>query len=166
MRDAHHSSAELCGLLSPLLERLGGLDLGAPDAAAQLSASTPMQGELVASIRTAALRGIEEGWLLPKEREGIRFGRVAADLHGFSVDAVLSSGPGPAHRHPNGEIDLLFALSGHPRFDGHPPGWAVYAPGTHHVPAVSGGEMLILYFLPAGAIEWGDPTPGQESPRR
>ena len=33
-------------------------------------------------------------------------------------------------------------------------GGAVYGPGSEHVPAVTGGEMLILYLLPDGAIEW------------
>jgi len=48
----------------------------------------------------------------------------------------------------------MFVTGGDPRFDGHPEGWAVYAPGSVHVPEVTGGEMLILYLLPEGAIEW------------
>ena len=94
------------------------------------------------------------GWLLPKEAGGVKFGRIAKDLEGFSVDAVLMSSPGPRHRHPNGEIDLCFALDGEPRFDGNPEGWTVYAPDSTHVPTVRGGTMLILYFLPGGAIEF------------
>ena len=93
-------------------------------------------------------------WLLPKSSGGIRFGRVAKDLHGFAVDAVLMDVPGPRHRHPNGEIDLCFVTKGEPRFDGQPAGWVVYGKGSAHVPTVTGGEMLILYFLPGGAIEF------------
>ena len=101
----------------------------------------------------AAIAIIGSDWLLPRAQGGIRFGRVAKDLHGFSVDAVLMDVPGPRHRHPNGEIDLCFPTRGEPKFDGHGPGWVVYGRGSAHVPTVRGGEMLILYFLPGGAIE-------------
>jgi hypothetical protein len=30
----------------------------------------------------------------------------------------------------------------------------VFAPDSVHVPAVTGGTMLILYLLPDGAVEW------------
>ena len=68
------------------------------------------------------------------------------------------SAPGPGHTHPNGEIDLCFAVDGAPTFDGHPPGWTVYPPGSWHVPTVAGGVMDILYFLPGGAIRF-EPQP-------
>ena len=51
-------------------------------------------------------------------------------------------------------IEACFAVDGAPLFDGNPPGWTVYAPGSQHVPTVSGGLMLILYLLPLGAIEF------------
>ncbi len=154
MADNPEAKKQLRDLLGPLVAHIAELDLALPDAAQRLSRSAPPDGPLVDSICDAALAGIEDGWLLPAERGGIRFGRIAADLAGFSVDAVLSSGPGPRHRHPQGEIDLVFALTGDPRFDGHAAGWVAYPPGSEHVPAVTGGEMLILYFLPGGAIEW------------
>jgi hypothetical protein len=62
--------------------------------------------------------------------------------------------PGPRHKHPRGEVNLSFALEGAPRFDGQPEGWVVFPPGSEHVPTVTGGRMLIAYFLPGGAIEW------------
>jgi hypothetical protein len=114
----------------------------------------PFTGAQVAAVREAAIASIDSDWLLPKQNAGIRFGRVAKDLHGFSVDAVLMDVPGPRHRHPNGEIDLCFATRGEPKFDGHDPGWVVYGRGSAHVPTVRGGEMLILYYLPGGAIEF------------
>lgn len=141
-------------LLRPLAEVLRGVDVDAPDAAAQAERAAPFAGPLVAGIRAAAVGAIASDWLLPKTQGGIRFGRVAKDLLGFSVDAVLMDVPGPRHRHGNGEIDLCFATRGEPRFDGHPPGWVVYGRGSVHVPTVRGGEMLILYFLPGGAIEF------------
>lgn len=139
----------------PLVEILRGIDVGDPVAAVRtLQERAPLDGALVSGIRALVEAGAAEGWLLPKENAGVRFGRVAKDLGGFSVDAVLMSAPGPEHVHPNGEIDLCFARSGAPEFDGRPEGWVVYGPGSRHVPTVRGGEMLILYFLPGGAIEF------------
>lgn len=146
---------DLLPLLEPLVLAFGAVDLN--DAAAargHLETRLPYSGRAVQDVRTAAERAAAAGTLLPQEAGGVRFGRLAKDLAGFSVDAVHLRTAGPRHRHPRGEIDLLFALAGDPRFDGHPEGWAVYGPGSEHVPAVTGGEMLILYFLPGGAIEW------------
>ena len=30
----------------------------------------------------------------------------------------------------------------------------IFAPDTAHVPTVTGGRMLIVYFLPGGEVEW------------
>ncbi len=139
----------------PVAEALRQVPLDPERAAPVLARVAPLNGALVRGLRDAAFAGAAAGWLLPKEHLGVRFGRVAKDLAGFSVDAVrLAAAAGPRHLHPNGEIDLLWVESGAPRFDGHAPGWAVYPPGSEHVPAVTGGSMLILYFLPGGAIEW------------
>ena len=142
-------------LLEPLALALKAVNVDAADAAAQAERAAPFRGAAVEAIRTAAIASIGSDWLLPKSNAGIRFGRVAKDLHGFSVDAVLMDRPGPRHRHPNGELDLCFATLGEPKFDGRPAGWVVYGKGSAHVPTVQGGEMLILYFLPGGAIEFG-----------
>lgn len=142
-------------LLEPLAAALRSVDVDSPTAAATAAQLAPVEGPTVAAIRAAAVAAIGSDWLLPKENAGIRFGRVAKDLHGFSIDAVLMDCPGPRHRHPNGEIDLCFALQGDPKFDHQAPGWVVYGRGTTHVPTVRDGQMLILYFLPGGAIEFG-----------
>lgn len=141
-------------LLRPLAQALQGLDVDAAEAAARVERTAPFTGSLVKAVREAALANLGSEWLLPKAQGGIRFGRVAKELVGFSVDAVLMDVPGPKHRHGNGEIDLCFPTKGEPRFDGNPPGWVVYGKGSVHVPTVKGGEMLILYFLPGGAIEF------------
>ena len=47
-----------------------------------------------------------------------------------------------------------FTTRGDARFDGNPQGWVVFQPDSVHVPTVSDGEMLILYFLPGAAIEF------------
>ena len=142
-------------LLEPLALALKAVNVDAADAVAQAERVAPFRGAAVEALRAAAIASIGGDWLLPKSNAGIRFGRVAKDLHGFSIDAVLMDVPGPRHRHPNGEIDLCFVTKGEPKFDGKPAGWVVYAKGSAHVPTVAGGEMLILYFLPGGAIEFG-----------
>jgi Domain of unknown function (DUF4863) len=149
------SKESLTQALQPLVALFEGLSVKDPKAAvARLNEVAPLSGDLVSGIREAVVAGSAAGWLHPKENAGIRFGRVAKDLAGYSVDAVLMSQPGPRHRHPNGEIDLCFTLSGEAKFDGHPEGWVVYAPDSVHVPTVRDGEMVILYFLPGGAIDF------------
>ncbi len=145
---------QFVSLLNPVAEALRAVDVDAGDAAAQAERAAAFTGAAITALRAAAVANIDSDWLLPKSAGGIRFGRVAKDLSGFVVDAVLMDVPGPRHRHPNGEIDLCFATAGEPRFDGHPEGWVVYGKDTTHVPTVSGGTMLILYFLPGGAIEF------------
>ncbi|MFK7742045.1 MAG: DUF4863 family protein [Planctomycetota bacterium] len=141
-------------MLRPLAEALQAVDVDAADAAAQAEAACAFGSDGIAAIRAAAVAAIDSDWLMPKEGGGIRFGRVAKDLAGFSVDCVLMDKPGPRHRHPNGEIDLCFATRDAARFDGHPEGWVVYGKQSVHVPTVTDGEMLILYFLPGGAMEF------------
>jgi hypothetical protein len=88
----------------------------------------------------------------------IKYGRVvkAGELtNGFSVDVVdMDSVAGPHHRHPNGEIDLIMPLTPSAKFDDHGAGWLVYGPGSAHHPTVTQGRALVLYLLPAGAIEF------------
>ena len=141
-------------LLRPVAKALAAVDVDAKDAAAAAERAAPFASAAVAALRAAAVANLGSQWMLPKAQGGIRFGRVAKDLLGFSVDAVLMDVPGPKHRHPNGELDLCMATRGEPRFDSKPAGWVVYGKGSVHVPTVTGGEMLILYFLPAGAIEF------------
>lgn len=147
------SKDQFVELLRPLAHQLAALDMEVVDAAA-VERAAPFHGDAVAAVRSAAFAAINSPWLLPKAQGGIRFGRVAKELCGFSVDAVWMDGPGPKHRHPNGEIDLCFAEHGKPEFDGKSEGWVVYGKGSVHVPTVAGGSMLILYFLPGGAIEF------------
>ncbi|MCP3914280.1 MAG: DUF4863 family protein [bacterium] len=72
----------------------------------------------------------------------------------LSIDVVLMNGPGPRHRHPNGEVNYCVGLESTPTFDGDPPGWVVKTPESKHVPTVDGGTMLIVYLLPGGAMEF------------
>ncbi len=146
--------------LQPLLARLGSLDPSQPGLAAQLNRELPLGSEPIASLRKLVREGVEARWLCERENSGVRFSRVLKGAPGaLSIDAVHMAGPGAAHTHPNGEIDLCFAVSGDARFDGQPEGWVVYGPNTWHVPTVSGGVMDIPYFLPGGAIRFGERPP-------
>jgi len=150
------SRQTLLDALAPVLEVVAKIDPAAPDQAARLEAELPLQGELLQRIAALVREGVQAGWICDREAGGIRFSRVLkADGDAISIDAVHMDQAGPGHSHPNGEIDLCFAVSGEPTFDGQAPGWTVYPPGSWHVPTVAGGVMDILYFLPGGAIQFG-----------
>lgn len=133
------------------------------DAERHLSAMVPAGGPVMARIEALARKGVAEGWLLPRSGgPHVKFGRLAKDLGGYSVDFVLMEGPAAGHTHPDGEINFGWQVSGAPTFDGRPPGWVVFPPASHHVPTVTGGEMLLLYFLPGGKVAW-DPPPAPKT---
>lgn len=143
---------ELLGRLLPAFE---GLDLAAPDAAERLEAAHPMDGPLLERLRHLCAVGLADGWLAPREAgPRVRFGRLAKDFGGYAVDCVLMEGEALGHTHPRGEINIGFAWEGEPRFDGQPAGWSVYPPGSHHVPTVTDGKMLFVYFTPGGEVIW------------
>lgn len=148
--------------MDPIFERLvdvvRAIDTSDPAAAeSALNAALPITGPEAVSIKQRLHSLVKEGVLASRGELPVRYGRVAKAgpaTAGFSIDVVHMTGPGPLHRHPKGEIDLCFALAGTPTFDGRAPGWVVYGPDSKHVPTVAGGEMLIVYFLPEGAIEF------------
>ncbi|MBX3274880.1 MAG: DUF4863 family protein [Sandaracinaceae bacterium] len=146
--------------LGPVLEVVRTIDPADPGARAALEARLPLGSPQIARLAAVVREGVAAGWLASREAGGVRFGRVrkAADDADLSIDCVHMDRPGPGHTHPNGEIDLSFAVDGAPTFDGRPPGWTVYPPGSWHVPTVEGGVMDILYFLPGGAIRF-EPKP-------
>lgn len=141
--------------LLPMIRTAATLDLADPTAAeAAMERAHPFAtlgdvGRLLAAAR-------DEGWLTPKRATPeLTFGRLSKavpETLGFSIDVVDMAGAGGEHVHPNGEISLCFAESGDPRFVGRPAGWVIVPPGSRHVPLVTGGRMLITYFLPGGAI--------------
>jgi hypothetical protein len=123
--------------------------------AAHLNARFPAAGPEFKAIRATCDAAIKDGWMCEREQGGIKFGRVIKDVDGFSVDVVqMGEVVGPHHRHPNGEIDMVMPLKGDAKFDGHGAGWVVYGPDSAHKPTVAGGEALVLYLLPGGAIEF------------
>jgi hypothetical protein len=126
--------------------------------AQRLNHELPPQGELFQKVFEACRLGIVEGWMCQREAGGIRFGRIiksGGPLGRFSVDVVaMKDVMGPAHAHPNGEIDMVMPVDPSAKFDGQGAGWMVYGPGSHHRPTVTAGTALILYLLPDGAIDF------------
>ena len=151
------TQAEVLETLMPFVHAVADLDLCDSAAAmASLEAAFPIASLGAVHQQLAAAR--DEGWLTPrKATDALTFGRVAKPTEatrGLSIDAVDMAGAGAPHTHPSGEVSLCFAEGGDPRFCGHSEGWVVVPPGSHHTPDVTGGRMLIVYFLPDGAMIW------------
>ncbi|MHC5012310.1 MAG: 4-hydroxylaminobenzoate lyase, partial [Planctomycetota bacterium] len=152
--DVSEARAELEALLSEIVPTLKTLDLADPQVAAKLEAAHAMRSPGMKRVRELCAVGIDEGWLVPRDAgPDCKFGRLQKDMDGYAVDCVLMSGEALGHTHPRGEINIAFAWEGEdPRFDGHPAGWVVFPPGSHHVPTVTGGTMLFVYFMPGGEV--------------
>jgi Domain of unknown function (DUF4863) len=144
-------------LVAGLTSRIGGRPLDA-QLQSDLNVLFPPQSREYGDLFQACRNAIQAGWMCNREAGGIKYGRVikpGPQTDGFSVDVVdMQPLAGPHHRHPNGEIDLVMPLEPGAEFDGHGAGWVVYGPGSAHYPTVTGGRALILYLLPAGAIEF------------
>lgn len=151
------SNEQIVDALAPVLERLKTLDLSEPAAAKEtLDMEFPMHSEFGDRLRELADAGLRDGWLCGKAAGDSKFSRVAKPdaANGYSIDAVMLWGDGPWHKHTKGEVNALVALEGEPDFCGFKEGWAVFPPGSQHVPSVKGGKMIIFYMLPEGAVEW------------
>lgn len=142
----------------PLIDAATGVDLSDPQAARQtLRDRLDPESEAGRAVSAALVQLLEDGKVADRGAPPVRFSRAAKateETAGFSIDVVDMTGPGPLHRHPNGEVNWCIALEGAPTFDGEAPGWVVEPPGSEHVPTVEGGRMLIVYLLPEGAIEF------------
>lgn len=158
------SHQALIDALAAPLREAASVDLADPAAArSALRRAWAPDGPNGQALRAALIAALQAGTICDRGPPECRYSRLlkaepGASGHGFSVDLVCMTAPGPRHRHPKGEVNLCFALEGSPRFDGQPEGWVVFPPGSEHVPTVTGGQMLIAYFLPGGAIEWTAPA--------
>lgn len=125
---------------------------------AELNRAFAPGSETYEALRAAAEAGVAEGWLVPNDNGGVKWGRPikpSPATHGFSVDAVkYRDMKGPFHGHPNGEICVVFPTEGDAKFDGVGAGWCVYEAGSKHYPTISDGEAIVLYLLPEGAIDF------------
>ncbi|QDU67771.1 DUF4863 family protein [Engelhardtia mirabilis] len=142
----------------PLIDAARGLDFSdAAAAEAELNRRFDPGSPAAQALTKELVALMEAGKIAERGELPVRYGRVSKavpETLDHSIDVVLMNGPGPLHRHPAGEADFCIALDGQPTFDGRPPGWVVYGPGSEHVPTVAGGTMLIVYLLPTGAIEF------------
>lgn len=127
-----------------------------------LNARFPAKGETFQAIAAACRAAIADGWMCENEHGGIRYGRAikhGPETANFSVDVVQYADlAGPHHRHPTGEIDMIMPITPDAKFDGRGAGWMVYRPDTAHRPTITGGEAIILYLLPDGAMEFTKPS--------
>lgn len=147
----------LLPLLGPVLDEVAALDLSDPTTALQTlrvrlpdAAMAPVTEALIAAHASATLTPRRAG---PTLTFG-RLARATPETRDLSVDVVDMRGAGAVHAHPRGEVSWCIPLEGDPRFEGAASGWVVLPPGSRHVPEVVGGRMLIVYFLPAGAMDW------------
>lgn len=145
--------------LAPVFAALKGAEPNdGPTLADRLTRELPLMSKTIEDVRAAATAGVAEGWLCDRAGGGIKFSRPVKpsdSTAGYSVDAVLMDRiAGPKHTHTNREINLCFTEEGDAKFCGHREGWVVFPRGSTHVPVVTDGRMLILYFLPGGAIEF------------
>ncbi len=151
---------DLVTLLEPITRFVADLDAADPKKCeAALEARFPSSSPAVKSIRDAAFAALAAGTLCTKGEPGMKFSRVLKPQDsptGASIDAVyMENAAGPAHTHPNGEFCLCLAEAGAPTFENRAATWIVMPKGSRHVPTVANGKMLILYWLPAGAVAWG-----------
>ena len=153
-----HDKAALLELLAAPMTAVAACDPSDPAAArAQLERDYPAGGPAATALRAALSAAVADGTICERGDDALKYSRLSkpeANPQQLSVDVVWMAGKGPRHRHTNGEMNLCFAVDGDPRFDGQPEGWVVFEPGSAHVPTVTGGRMLIAYFLPGGAMEW------------
>lgn len=142
----------------PLLDAARGVDLTDPARAREeLNSRLDPRGSRARELEESLRALLAAGEIANRGELPVRWGRVAKageETGSFSIDVVLMTGPGPRHRHPDGEVNYCVALEGTPTFDGEPAGWVVKPPESTHVPTVEGGTMLIVYLLPAGSIEF------------
>ncbi len=152
--------SDLKTLLAPISTFVAGLDASDPQACeAALNERFPSDDPVVTAVRDAARAAVRDGTICNRGEPGMQFSRVvkpADDPAGCSVDAVLmENAAGPAHTHTNGEFCLCLPENEGAKFEDRTDRWIVMPKGSRHVPTVRNGKMLILYWLPGGAVEWG-----------
>ena len=151
------SREELVENLKPVMHRLQTMDFDSESFVDDIERAFPKDGEQMRAVVGLALSGLMNGEICDRQNGDLRFSRVSKpneETLQFSIDAVHMGGEGPEHTHPKGEVSFCISTEGKPNFDGFAPGWAICRPGSTHVPTVTGGEMLILYFLPGGEVVW------------
>ena len=151
--------SDLKTLLEPISRFVPELDLAdAAGAEAALNERFPAGSAEIAAIRESAFAALAAGEIAERGEAGMKWGRLSKPQDtpgGASIDAVhMSDSSGPAHTHTKGEVCLCFGESDGATFEGRGDTWIVMPAGSRHEPTVKNGSMLILYWLPEGAVEW------------
>jgi hypothetical protein len=152
--------SDLKSLLEPISLFVPELDLSdGPKAEAALNERFPANSEEIAAIRAAGFAALAAGEIAERGEPGMKWGRISkpeATPGGCSIDVVhMCDSSGPAHTHTNGEVCLCFGESDTATFENRGDTWIVMPAGSRHEPTVRDGSMLILYWLPEGAVQWG-----------
>jgi hypothetical protein len=156
---------EMLETLSHLLGDIRGRPLD-DDLESRLNRLFGVHSETFASLTRLVKLGVEEGWVAyaPVEGTDYRRGRIADPAKataGMSVESgLLRNVKGPYHCHTRGEIDMIIPIDDSAQFCGRGAGWMVFPPLSEHFPTVTGGQALIMYFLPNGEIEYKAPPTG------
>lgn len=150
---------DLKALLAPISRAVKSMDLtDIRSAEEQLNRLFPPSSPEIQQIRDAAFAALAAGSICNRGEAGMKFSRIVKpqeDAGGCSIDAVwMENSAGPVHTHTKGEVCLCFHQSGTPKFEGRGETWIVMHAGSRHVPTVTGGSMLIIYWWPEGAVAW------------
>lgn len=151
--------SDLKTLLMPISKAVKTMDLtDIKKAEAELNKMFPPASPEIQQIKKLAEEALASGAICGRGEPGMKFSRVVKpqdDAGGCSIDAVfMENSSGPVHTHTKGEVCLCFPQSGEPAFEGRRDTWIVMHAGSRHVPTVTGGAMLILYWWPEGAVAW------------
>ena len=141
----------------PLCRAAAEVDFSADDATDQLNQRLGYESEEGQAFVEAFKALHAEGAVADRGELPVKWGRVCnatEETHGFSLDVVHMNGAGPDHVHPTGEASFCVPLEAEPEFEGTRKGWHVLPPGSQHIPEVKGGQMLIVYLLPNGEMEF------------
>ncbi len=152
--------SDLKSRLEPISRFVPELDLSDASAAeAALNERLPAGSSELGTLREAAFAALAAGEIAERGEAGMKWGRISKPDDtpgGCSIDVVhMKDSSGPPHTHTTGEVCLCLGESPSATFEARSDTWIVMPSGSRHVPTVTGGSMLILYWIPGGSVEWG-----------
>lgn len=151
--------SDLKSLLSPISKFVKTMDLtDVEKAELALNKQFPPGSAEIQQIKKLAEEALKNNIICNRGDANMKFSRVVKpqdDAGGCSIDAVfMENSSGPVHTHTKGEVCLCFPQSGNAKFEGRGETWIVMHAGSRHVPTVTDGSMLIIYWWPEGAVAW------------
>lgn len=134
----------------------------------QFGPGTPYYDDFSSLIKQGLANN--EGWVSKEGVDGANFrlcdiSPPSEDTKFFSILTVYLENDGYehiAHVHPYGELNCVIQLDPTAEMKGisgwQGAGWTSPYPGSHHAPAVRGGGLVALVFLPAGRLAFKELT--------